>query len=68
MSRISSVPPRLLSLACPSLWLLDLAANPITADELRSTPHYATFDERRRAKADKQVRLTEGLRPVLRHI
>lgn len=51
------MPPSLLSHACPSLWLLDLSSNPITSDQLRSTPNYAAFDERRRAKVDKQVRV-----------
>lgn len=47
------MPPPLL--ACARLWLLDVTANPITADQLRSTPGWEAFDERRKAKADKRV-------------
>ncbi len=35
--RIASLPPGLLS-GCSSLWSLSLQGNPITADQLRSTP------------------------------
>lgn len=40
---------------CGRLWLLALAANPISAEQLRAAPGWAAYDARRRAKADKQV-------------
>lgn len=48
------MPPAILT-GCSSLATLSVHGNPLTAERLRETPGYAAFDERRRAKYDKQV-------------
>lgn len=53
------MPPAILA-GCSSLATLSLHGNPLTAEELRETPGWAAFDERRRAKYDKQVGTGEG--------
>lgn len=52
--RLRSVPPAVLT-GCSALATLSLHGNPLTAEELRETPGWAQFDERRRAKYDKQA-------------
>lgn len=53
--RLRGVPTELLT-GCSSLATLTLHGNPVTAEQLRDTPGWAAFDERRKAKYDKQVR------------
>ena len=53
-NRLRGVPPALLT-GCAALATLSLHGNPLTAEQLRETPGWAEFDERRRAKYDKQV-------------
>ncbi|KAL4437121.1 hypothetical protein ABPG75_004260 [Micractinium tetrahymenae] len=53
-NRLKAVPPAVLA-GCSSLATLSLHGNPLTAEQLRETPGFAEFDERRRAKYDKQV-------------
>eukprot|EP00198_Chlamydomonas_reinhardtii_P002751 XP_001692087.1 ubiquitin family protein [Chlamydomonas reinhardtii] len=51
---IASVPPTLLK-DCGSLAVLSLQDNPITADQLRSTPGFKDYDARRVALCNKQL-------------
>ncbi|KAL4424792.1 hypothetical protein ABPG77_000832 [Micractinium sp. CCAP 211/92] len=53
-NRLKAVPPAILT-GCSSLATLSLHGNPLTIEQLRETPGFAEFDERRRAKYDKQV-------------
>jgi len=57
--RLRAVPTELLT-GCSSLATLTLHGNPLTAEQLRDTPGWAAFDERRKAKYDKQVGWGEG--------
>ncbi|EFJ45917.1 hypothetical protein VOLCADRAFT_105794 [Volvox carteri f. nagariensis] len=52
--RITAVPPAVLR-DCASLATLSLQGNPITADQLRSTPGFAEYDTRRVARCNKQL-------------
>jgi hypothetical protein len=58
-NRLRGLPPALLT-GCAALATLSLHGNPLTAEQLRETPGWAQFDERRRAKYDKQVGLGWG--------
>ncbi|GLC70765.1 hypothetical protein PLESTF_001030900 [Pleodorina starrii] len=51
---IAAVPPAVLR-DCASLSSLSLQGNPITADQLRSTPGFAAYDARRVARCNKQL-------------
>ncbi|GIL79722.1 hypothetical protein Vretifemale_8998 [Volvox reticuliferus] len=51
---ITAVPPAVL-LDCASLATLSLQGNPITADQLRSTPGFSEYDARRVARCNKQL-------------
>lgn len=53
-NRLVAVPPQILK-GCSALATLGLHGNALTAEALRETPGWAQFDERRRAKYDKQV-------------
>ncbi|GFR48895.1 hypothetical protein Agub_g10842, partial [Astrephomene gubernaculifera] len=53
-NRIGSVPAALLQ-GCSSLASLSLHDNPITADQLRSTPGFEGYDRRRVALCNKQL-------------
>jgi hypothetical protein len=53
-NRVPSVPAELLA-GCSALHALALHDNPITADQLRSTPGFAEYEARRRARCDKQL-------------
>ncbi|KAG2451291.1 hypothetical protein HYH02_003897 [Chlamydomonas schloesseri] len=53
-NRIAAVPPHLLQ-DCASLAVLSLQDNPITADQLRSTPGFKDYDARRVALCNKQL-------------
>ncbi|KAG2501705.1 hypothetical protein HYH03_000206 [Edaphochlamys debaryana] len=51
---VSALPPELLG-GCSSLASLSLQDNPITADQLRSSPGFAEYDARRVALCNKQL-------------
>ncbi|KAG1666955.1 hypothetical protein FOA52_004238 [Chlamydomonas sp. UWO 241] len=53
-NRIATLPADVLQ-GCTSLWALQLDNNPITLEVLRATPGFGAYDERRKAKCDKQL-------------
>lgn len=53
-NRVQAVPSEVLT-GCSALRALALHDNPITSDQLRSTPGFAEYEARRRARCDKQL-------------
>lgn len=53
-NRIAALPSGVLK-ECRELHTLDVRDNPVTMQQLRETPGYKAFDERRKVKLDKIV-------------